>query len=301
MRRRFAIIGITVLGLLNAGTLAATGALVGGNGVHAAETNLARALAKRLPRTKTTRIDCGVVAGLCEVQAGANLFYTDRSGRYLVVGRVYDMETRQDLTAVRLLRINPDMLAGTGAMAAREDEAGPGVGEGPDASYAAASPTGAGATQTVPQTAAMVPATSVSLAGLPESGAIAWGRGGTRVTGFSDFHCGYCQLLHQQLKAMDVRVIERPISLLGTRMVSNAVICATEPARALEQAYDGADLPARACDTSGLDANERFARAHGFDGTPVIVREDGAVLHGYRPREVLEAWLAAGRAGGKAS
>jgi thiol:disulfide interchange protein DsbC len=147
----------------------------------------------------------------------------------------------------------------------------------------------------------MVPATAVSLAGLADNGAIAWGRGGPRVTVFSDFHCGYCKLLHQQLKAMDVRVIERPISLLGTRMVSNAVICAAEPARALEQAYEGADLPARTCDTSGLDANERFARAHGFDGTPVIVREDGAVLHGYRPREVLEAWLAAGRAGGKTS
>ncbi|WP_062343225.1 DsbC family protein [Novosphingobium sp. CCH12-A3] len=302
MRQRFAIIGITALGLIGAGTLTANGALAAGDGVDArAEASLARALAKRLPRTKATRIDCGVVAGLCEVQAGANLFYTDRSGRYLVVGRVYDMETRQDLTAARLLQINPDMLAGTGAMAARDEEAGSDMGEGADAAYATASPGGAGAKQPVAQAAPMAPTTSVSLAGLPESGAIAWGRGPSRITVFSDFHCGYCKLLHQQLKAMDVRVIERPISLLGTRMVSNAVICAADPQRALEQAYDGADLPARVCDTSGLDANERFARAHGFDGTPVIVREDGAVLHGYRPREVLEAWVAAGRAGGKAS
>ena len=34
-----------------------------------------------------------------------------------------------------------------------------------------------------------------------------------------------------------------------------------------------------------------FARKHGFNGTPVIVREDGAVVHGYRPREFLESWL----------
>lgn len=299
MRRRFAIIGITALGLLGAGTLAATGALAEGGRGHAAEAHLARALAKRLPRTRATKIDCGLIAGLCEVQAGANLFYTDRTGRYLVVGRVYDMETRQDLTAARLLRINPDMLAGTGVMAAREGEAGPGVGEGADASFAAS--TGAEAKQPVALTAAITPAAAVSLAGLADNGAIAWGKGRTRVTVFSDFHCGYCKLLHQQLMAMDVRVIERPISLLGTRMVSNAVICAADPARALEQAYEGADLPARACDTSGLDANERFAHEHGFDGTPVIVREDGAVLHGYRPRDVLEAWLAAGRAGGKAS
>ena len=30
---------------------------------------------------------------------------------------------------------------------------------------------------------------------------------------------------------------------------------------------------------------------HGFTGTPVIVRSDGAVIEGYRPREVLAAWL----------
>jgi thiol:disulfide interchange protein DsbC len=36
-----------------------------------------------------------------------------------------------------------------------------------------------------------------------------------------------------------------------------------------------------ACDTGGLDANEAFARAHGFTGTPVLVREDGAVLLGF--------------------
>jgi hypothetical protein len=31
--------------------------------------------------------------------------------KYLVIGRVYDMEARQDLTAARLLALNPDLLA----------------------------------------------------------------------------------------------------------------------------------------------------------------------------------------------
>jgi thiol:disulfide interchange protein DsbC len=52
------------------------------------------------------------VPGICEVQAGTNLFYIDPSARYLIVGRIYDMETHQDLTAARLLAINPDMLVG---------------------------------------------------------------------------------------------------------------------------------------------------------------------------------------------
>ena len=37
-----------------------------------------------------------------------------------------------------------------------------------------------------------------------------------------------------------------------------------------------------------LDANEAFAEANGFAGTPVIVRaSDGAVLHGYRDARTL--------------
>ena len=45
------------------------------------------------------------------------------------------------------------------------------------------------------------------------------------------------------------------------------------------------------CDTTGLDENEAFAKKHGFTGTPVLVRADGAVLEGYRPRAALIAWL----------
>src|SRR3546814_18426736 len=51
----------------------------------------------RLPKTQVSAIDCDKVAGLCEVVAGKTLFYVDGSARYLIVGRVYDMETRQDL------------------------------------------------------------------------------------------------------------------------------------------------------------------------------------------------------------
>lgn len=37
-----------------------------------------------------------------------------------------------------------------------------------------------------------------------------------------------------------------------------------------------------------LDANEAFAKANGFAGTPVIVRaSDGAVMHGYRDAATL--------------
>ena len=246
-----------------------------------------RALTQRLPRTIVTKVDCAQVPGICEVQAGANLFYIDPSARYLIVGRIYDMETHQDLTAARLLAINPDMLVGAAATAKAQEADSAGL--APSHPQSASAP-------------ASVPAQKVSLASLPANGAIEWGSGNTgapKVTVFSDFHCGYCRALHQTLKAMGARVTERPISILGTRPISDAVICAEDKAAAVERAYGDQEIAqkdrgGRACDTGGLDANEAFARAHGFTGTPVLVREDGAVLLGFRPREFLENWLKGG-------
>ncbi|MGE4404363.1 disulfide isomerase DsbC N-terminal domain-containing protein [Pseudomonas sp.] len=254
-------------------------ALAGGSGLYAAtadaDVSLTKALTARLPKTPLTAVKCGKIPGLCEVQAGTNLFYTDLAGRYLVIGRIYDMETRQDLTAARLLEISPETLVGGAASPPVADEA-----------QAVSSPTRPA------QPGPGSPMEKVSLDGLPASGAVKWGSGSKTVTVFSDFRCGFCNRLHETLSSMNVKVVERPISVLGTRSISDAVICSADKPKALVRAYNGEPLPpAGKCDTSGLDANEAFAKRNGFSGTPVIVRSDGAVVHGYRPREFLESWL----------
>ncbi|HUD94865.1 DsbC family protein [Sphingobium sp.] len=236
-------------------------------------------LAARLPRTPVTAIDCGKIDGLCEVQAGESLFYTDKAGRFLVIGRVYDMDTRQDLTAARLLELSPEILVGGAA----------GLGAGDESRSADGRQVSATTKPHVPRAS---PRQTVALAGLPEKGAIRWGAGPQTVTVFSDFRCGYCRQLHRTLAEMKVSVIERPISVLGTRPISDAVICASDRAEAVAKAYNQESIVAAGeCDTRGLDANEAFARENGFTGTPVIVRSDGAVVHGYRPRAFLETWL----------
>ena len=242
-------------------------------------TRVSALLKARLPKTQVSAIDCDKVAGLCEVVAGKTLFYVDGSARYLIVGRVYDMESRQDLTAAKLLEMNPDMLLGGAAKAGVEEE------ESPVPQLANA----AGPSRAAPPPAA---AQKVDLSKLPATGAIVWGNpSGTPVTIFTDLHCGFCRALANELEQMNVRVIERPISTLGTRDLSNRVYCAKDKPRALRAAYAGAEVAPATCDTSGLDANENFARTHGFSGTPVLVRSDGTVLEGYRPRAVLETWL----------
>ena len=133
----------------------------------------------------------------------------------------------------------------------------------------------------------------MDLTGLPKDGAVLWGnRKGPRLVVFSDFQCGYCQRLTGELEKAGVLVEERPISIFGasSRRMSEGVLCAKDKSKALHAAYAGraASVPSD-CDVGeALDANEAFARANGFAGTPVVVRaSDGAVLHGYRDAATL--------------
>ena len=245
--------------------------------VASLDTGLVRtALKLRLPRTPIDAINCAKFGGLCEVVAGTTLFYVDRTARYLMIGRLYDMEARADLTAARLLELNPDLLT---AGAARKQVAGEG---GPSQAQAPAK------------------AVRVNPSELPQGGAIRWGPvGGPKLTVLSDFECGYCRKLTAELVKLGARVEERPISIFGadSRRKAEAVLCAADPVAALHAAYDGRAVGrSEKCDVSGLDANEAFARKHGFGGTPVIIRADGAVLEGFRPATVLKSFAADGAA-----
>src|SRR3546814_9565587 len=87
------------------------------------------------------------------------------------------METRQDITAARLLEMNPDMLVGAAARA----NSVAGAGEMPDGQNAAMP---AHAERQVAAAASR----TLSLAGLPKDGAIVWGNpAGETVTVFTDF------------------------------------------------------------------------------------------------------------------
>ncbi|WP_109357602.1 DsbC family protein [Sphingorhabdus sp. EL138] len=237
------------------------------------------AIQLRLPKTPITSLNCKGFGGLCEVVSKKTLFYIDERARYLFVGRLYDMESRADLTAAKLLELNPELLvAGT-----------------------------AGANGRAPSNAkhaAKEPASKVPVADLTPSGAIHWGaKTGPKLIVFSDFLCSYCKQLTAELKKVRVRVEERPISIFGekSRKLAEAVICSSDPVKALHQAYSGESLkPQKSCDISGLDANEAFARRHGFSGTPVMVRaSDGAVLEGYRGAAEIRAFLSATSKGAK--
>jgi thiol:disulfide interchange protein DsbC len=232
--------------------------------------DVAAALKLRLPKTPVDALTCDTLGPWCEVVSGDTLFYIDETARYLFVGRLYDMEERRDVTAARLLELNPDLLAAGGARARSEQN------------------------ETIPSEAAK----TVDLASLPAEGAIRWGNPkGARLVVFSDFQCGYCQRLAAELVKAKVQVEERPISIFGaaSRQLSETVLCAKDPEKALHAAYAGElQGTGKSCaNAKALDANEAFAKANGFAGTPVIVRaSDGAVLQGFRDAQTLRAFAA---------
>jgi thiol:disulfide interchange protein DsbC len=71
------------------------------NGVDIDRSAIEETISKALPNTKIDSVQLSVVPGLVEIVAGNNLFYFDPTGRYLVVGNIYDMRTATDLTAQR--------------------------------------------------------------------------------------------------------------------------------------------------------------------------------------------------------
>lgn len=208
--------------------------------VHVDTSLVREALKLRLPKTRIGAIDCSRFGGLCEVVAGTTLFYVDRTARYLMIGRLYDMETRSDVTAARLLELNPGLLA-AGAAGKRDSDQ--------DEQPAAASPAAA----------------KVDLSRLPANGAIHWGPAdGPKLVVLSDFHCGYCRKLSAELVKMGAHVEERPISIFGaeSRKLAEAVLCSGDRGAAVHAAYEGRSVtPGAKCDTSGLDVNEAFAKA----------------------------------------
>lgn len=229
--------------------------------------DVSQALKLRLPKTPIDALDCKSFAPWCEVVSGDTLFYIDEAARYLFVGRLYDLEERRDVTATRLIELNPDLLAAGAARAAGNAASAPAAGK------AAKS--------------------KVDASTLPKEGAIHWGNPkGEKLIVFSDFQCGYCRQLTGALKDTGLFIEERPISIFGasSRRMAEGVLCARDPAKAMHQAYAGQTHPIpSSCDVSeALDANEAFAKANGFSGTPVIVRaKDGAVRHGYRDAQTL--------------
>ncbi|HXY53843.1 MAG TPA: DsbC family protein [Nitrospirota bacterium] len=119
-----------------------------------------------------------------------------------------------------------------------------------------------------------------------------------RVVVFTDPDCPFCKKLHEEIKQVlamrnDVAFYIMPFPLpmhKDAYKKVQAILCEKSLAL-LDDAFAGKALTEPACPNELVEKNIALARELGFNGTPVLVRDDGTVLSGYRPAEQLSEWI----------
>lgn len=212
-----------------------------------------------LPGTAITSSRPSVIDGLTEIVAGENVLYVDTTGRYLVIGSIYDLAEDRDLSAERRAELERT----------RQDE---GI------------------------------ATRIPLDQLPIDAGLATGNGPKSLTVIMDPACGWCRRLWaESLRDLAGVTVRHLLPQPSEQAIG--ILCASNPpealARALEVAAVTQKTPVPSADCRRQAAEQigrvtRFIDDAGLHGTPVLIREDGAVHRGYLSRRALRAWLDGG-------
>lgn len=212
------------------------------------------------PNTSIDSVDCAMASPLCEVVAGQSVFYTTPDARLMVIGRVFDLQLGRSITDDRL-----DVL---------------------DAKYGAQTPVSSA--RSAPQVL------TNGLAGtFDPADAIVTGEGARHVSVIADPACPYCAQLAEAIIALgDVTASVYLVGSVGGRAVPETVYCAPDPETALYQAYTRRLAPGASCERAmAVSRNERAAQSLGLSGTPILIRDDGAIRYGMLAPTDLDAWL----------
>lgn len=214
------------------------------------------ALETALPNTEISSIRKSVLPGLYELVTGNNLLYVDKSGRYALIGTLYDLQSHEDLTAKRRDELQ---------LTVQTDK-----------------PVDA-------------PLASIPWDQLPKDAAVIENAGAPyKLAVFADVNCPYCRRLAETLKGLPEVETHTYLMTLWERSTAptKAVLCATDKTAALHQAFeDTLDTPSSACDTDALERTNAFAAEQGIAGTPFLVRSDGVTAAGLKSSEALLTWL----------
>jgi thiol:disulfide interchange protein DsbC len=272
--------------LLGAGG-AALVLVAGGIGTYVwanSDSSVMARIQKHFPNTKITAVDCGnPTKDWCEVVAGKNVFYTTRDAKKVMVGSLLDLEKKVDLTDQRLKAL----AALSQATAQIEGQAAP-------ADQAALTKP---VDQDVPPLAGNEgpPVGEKVSITLPKANAIVHNPGAPiKISVFSDYNCGFCRKLYDTLIAQaEFEVTEYPIAILGPDSETKAklVMCSHDREAAAAAAYAGGTIRTGGdCGkTDGIvSQNTEFARAHGIQSTPTIIRHDGTSQAGFASLDSLK-------------
>ena len=246
------------------------------------------AIKASLHRTAINSVTPTTIPGLYQVVAGKNVFYSDPTGRYLVFGHIYDLKTETDLTAVLEKKLNPNqaLLPSLQGQQSQGDQAGP-----PQRID----------WKTLPQKSAIIQNPQIT-------------EEKQQLAVFTDPECPYCKALEAELfkvKNIQVHYYLYPLTEIHptSEQLSEKIWCSQDKLKALQESEASESSGASgvvdsnvykkivnpssevSCDLSLLKEIHNFGRSHHFDGTPILIRSDGAVEFGYMPISELSVWL----------
>lgn len=208
-----------------------------------------------LSGVKITAIKPAPIPGLYEVTTPKTVFYVDKSARFALFGHLYNLVTRQDMTAPALNTLNTT-------------------------------------TESAPQTPKVawedLPHEAAITQG-PKAGAA------FAVFLDPDCpYCRQLakDLDHQRQYRIEYYLMPLDTLHPGASTKSQQILCSQQPIQAMMSAMaKNQSLNTPLCQTPQLNTIEQFAKAHQFYGTPILVRRDGALHMGYLPPASLSAWL----------
>lgn len=250
---------------------------------HDSEALIRAVVAKQLPNSKITAINCDfLIPGICEVDAGKNVFYMTKEGRYLFVGQIIDFFKSVDITDERQKQI-----------AAVDSVVGKLFGDGQASTVTQPAAQASNSAPVAPQHLAIT---------LPAANAVVHNPGAPiKVAVFTDYNCHFCRATLTELaNNKQVELTEYPIAILGDREDSHnkakLVLCATDRAAASDIVFNPGDH--RTINTIGdckaaeeaVAQNTKFADDNHINGTPTFVRADGTVHTGYMSQADLTAF-----------
>ncbi len=115
------------------------------------------------------------------------------------------------------------------------------------------------------------------------------------ITVFTDTDCFYCQKFHLEVEALQkegiqVRYLMFPRSGIGTESYLEAVSvwCSDDQADAMTVAKAGGTVEPAECENPVAD-QYKFGQTIGITGTPTIILQNGKVINGYAPPDILIA------------
>lgn len=202
-----------------------------------------------------------VIPGLIEVTAGERVLYLDKTGRYLVVGSIYDLQKARDLTADRQQQLSQGKLNEQVAKALPSFEQM----EALSVHYGSSDPD--------------LPLLII----------------------FSDPQCSYCQRLHEELvDRTDLRVMEMMYPIFpGSQELAATILCSENPLTALGLAMQSQPLSSvdEAClsnTRADLSLSLALGREWNVQGTPMLLTKTEGQWRrhdGYLSTSALLNWL----------